>query len=104
MAEPITVVAFLKPAEGKKDEVKQGLDALIAKVQEGEDGVLRYQYYWDEKGQQFIFVELYKDMEAIANHRAQPYMVEMKAKAEEEGLLVGGVDARIITPMGGFVR
>lgn len=46
----------------------------------------------------------YRDMEAVAAHRGQPYFNEMKAQAEAEGLLAKPIDARVVVPAGGFTR
>jgi len=100
----VHVIAFIAPTPGKKDQAQEGLEALVAKVKENEEGALQYEFYWDEKNYEFVFIEKYRDMEAVAAHRGQTYFNEMKAQAEAEGLLAKPIDARVITPAGGFTR
>jgi len=104
MSDLIHVIAFLTVAPGQKDKAQEGLAALVAKVQEHEPDTLQYQYYWDEKNYEFVFIEKYKSMDAVAHHKAQTYFNEMKAQAEAQGLLAKPIDARVIVPTGGFTR
>ncbi|KAF2810048.1 antibiotic biosynthesis monooxygenase-like protein [Mytilinidion resinicola] len=104
MSDTVSVIAFITPAPGKKEQAQAGLEDLAAKVKENEPGALQYEFYWDEKNGQFVFIEKYKNLDAVAAHRGQVYYSELKTRAEAEGLLAAPIDARVIVHAGGFTR
>ncbi|KAF2499274.1 hypothetical protein BU16DRAFT_523780 [Lophium mytilinum] len=104
MSTTVNVVAFITPAPGKKAKILEALLATAAKVQGNEPDALIYEFYWDESHGQFVFVEKYKNMEAVVAHQKQPYFSELQALGEAEGLLAGPIDARLVEHVGGFTR
>lgn len=64
----ITIIATLKAAPGKEDEVADGLVELIGAADE-EPGLLIYSVHRDpEDPSTFVFFELYENDEAFAVH------------------------------------
>ncbi|KAF2499273.1 hypothetical protein BU16DRAFT_557605 [Lophium mytilinum] len=104
MAGAVHVIAFITAAPGKKDRILEVLVATAAKIKENEPDTLQYEFYWDEKNGQFVFIEKYKNSDAVTAHRGQPYYSEIKALAEAEQLLAAPIEARLIAPVGGFAR
>jgi quinol monooxygenase YgiN len=71
------VVAKLKAAAGKEEEMKKALMDMIPKVSE-EEGTLVYTLHQDQTDPTvFLFYEKYKDADALVVHSSTPYFKEL---------------------------
>ena len=69
----MVVVAKLKAAAGKEEEMKQALLDIIPKVGE-EEGTLVYTLHQDQNDPTlFLFYEKYKDTDALVAHSSTPH-------------------------------
>ncbi|KAF2182556.1 hypothetical protein K469DRAFT_752062 [Zopfia rhizophila CBS 207.26] len=99
-----TLIATITPAPGKKDEVQSALLSLIDFVQANEPDVLHYTLHFHDESSDFVFVEWFKDMEALDKHGKTDFMREFKERGEKEALVVKH-DLRILKGVvGGFAR
>ncbi|KAF1981889.1 hypothetical protein K402DRAFT_467223 [Aulographum hederae CBS 113979] len=79
----VYVVAFMKPAEGKIEEVGAGLKELAAAVKENEPGCIQYDVIFAKEHGSYTVFEVYKDMEAVAAHKEAAHVKEAFAQAAE---------------------
>lgn len=87
MSDAIHVVATLVAAEGKAEELQEALLSMLAPSR-AEEGCVSYDLFRDRKNpDQFVFVEQWRDEEAIKEHGQAPHMTEAGAKL---GGLLGG--------------
>lgn len=93
----IALIAKLTAAEGKADELKDALGALIAAA-DSEPGLEIYSAHQDnEDPNTFYFFELYTDQAALEVHgKAEPMTGAMKALG---GLLGGRPEVSRLTPV-----
>jgi len=102
MADSVFILAILTPKEGKVDEVAEGMAKLAKVVEENEPGCLSYGLFTNKDKTQVIAIEQYKDMEAIAAHRASAHMQEAMKSGKDE--LASPPDIQLLTAIGGFQR
>ena len=77
----IAVIAKVPVTPEKKDAALAAVKALMAEVAK-EDGTLYYTLNIDEKNPDtFVFIERYKDMDALAVHGATPHFKAFMEKA-----------------------
>jgi quinol monooxygenase YgiN len=93
----ISLIAKLTAADGKADELKEALGALIAAA-DSEPGLEIYSAHQDsEDPNTFYFFELYADQAALEVHgKAEPMLGAMKALG---GLLGGRPEVSRMTPV-----
>ncbi|KIW01223.1 uncharacterized protein PV09_07267 [Verruconis gallopava] len=99
----VYVVAQLKVAPGKLDEVLGGFTEMASKVEAGEPGCLSYQYFYNEKDGELAVFEIYKDMAAVEAHRNSEHFKEATG-ARSEGLFTEPPKFSILQRKGGFRR
>ncbi|MFY9397354.1 MAG: putative quinol monooxygenase [Desulfomonilia bacterium] len=76
----LTVVAVLKAKEGKEQEVKEAIEALVEKVRT-EDGTLAYAAHRGRKEPgKFLFYEKYRDKDAFNAHGSSAHFAEFFGK------------------------
>lgn len=84
----ITIVAKLKAAEGKQDELKAALTRMVEKVKANEPGVKSYSLHVaDSDPTVFMFYEQYADAAAFEAHGKTDHMKELGAALQ--GKLAG---------------
>ncbi|MHB1127363.1 MAG: putative quinol monooxygenase [Bacillota bacterium] len=72
----IAIVAKVRAKEGKEQELAALCMELAKKVRENEEGCLMYTPYVGAKDPaQIVFIEQYKDKEAIAIHGKTDYFI-----------------------------
>ncbi|WP_439817412.1 putative quinol monooxygenase [Zavarzinia sp. CC-PAN008] len=76
----IGVIATLKIKPGTNAEFEAVAKALIAKVTADEPGNLLYALHKGDDAETYVFIERYKDDDAIKAHRAAPHFKELGAK------------------------
>jgi len=77
----IAVIAKVPVQPEKKDEALAAVKTLMAEVAK-EDGTLYYTLNIDDKNPDtLVFMERYKDMDALAFHGATPHFKEFMEKA-----------------------
>ncbi|KAJ9612122.1 hypothetical protein H2200_003719 [Cladophialophora chaetospira] len=108
LKEPFYIVANLTPVPGKSQEVIAAIQPLTEYVQANEPGCLHYEMFQpagpdvDAASAPVVFIELWKDMEALEIHRnSEPYKALM-VRASTEGLLAAPPDVKVLQPVGGF--
>ncbi|KAF7943509.1 hypothetical protein EAE96_011432 [Botrytis aclada] len=102
---PLHALAIITPAPGKEARLREVMIELGKKVEENEQGVLRYQsfeQYDGEKGNVFVVQEIYEDEAALAAHMVTPHFIELGKVLSEEGLLGAPLDIKKIQPFAGF--
>ena len=85
----LPVIAKLTVQEGKEDEFKAAAAEMVAAVKQHEAGrTLQYSLAQSQKApNEFYFIELYADADAMAAHRDTPHMTAFGAKIG--GMLAG---------------
>jgi quinol monooxygenase YgiN len=79
----IVVVARIKAKQGCEKQLEESFRGMIAKVRE-EPGCEQYILHRALKDPtQFVFVEAYKDKEALDFHSKTPHMAELGKKLRE---------------------
>jgi len=69
----MVIVAKLKAAKGKENEMKEALLAIIPEVKK-EEGTLVYTLHQDQNDPcVFLFYEKYKDTDALVAHSSTPH-------------------------------
>jgi hypothetical protein len=68
MSSPILVVDSSDIREGKLDEVKAGVEDLVAFVEANEAEPLAYDIYFDEAGAQMTVVQIHPDSTSLERH------------------------------------
>ena len=91
----LTVVAYMKAAPGKEDELRARLEALIQPTSE-EDGYVNYDLHQGvEDPGVFIFYENWESPGHLDAHLATPHLVEfagiMGDLLDEDGLTINRV-------------
>jgi quinol monooxygenase YgiN len=77
----ISVIAKVPVQPEKKDDALAAVKILMAEV-EKEDGTLYYTLNIDDKNPDtLVFIERYKDMDALAVHGSTPHFKEFMEKA-----------------------
>ncbi|MDY0362318.1 MAG: putative quinol monooxygenase [Desulforegulaceae bacterium] len=78
-----TIIAHIHVKPEKKEEALKAAKELVEKVKE-EQGTLFYSFSINEKEPDtFVFMEKYKDMDAISAHSTTPYFKEFMKKAAD---------------------
>jgi quinol monooxygenase YgiN len=85
----IAVIAKLTVQEGKEDEFKTAGSEMVAAVKANESGrTLQYSLTQSQKTpNEFVFIELYADDSAMADHGKTPHMAAFGGKI---GALLAG--------------
>jgi quinol monooxygenase YgiN len=88
----LTVVAYMKAAPGKRDELKAELEALIEPTSK-EDGYVNYDLHQGiEDPDTFIFYENWESAAALDAHLATPHLVRfadiMHGLLDDNGLTI----------------
>lgn len=88
----LTVVAYMKAAPGKEDELRSSLEALIAPTS-AEHGYVNYDLHQNvEDPGQFVFYENWESAEALDAHLGTPHLVDfaerMGGMLDENGLTI----------------
>ncbi|GAA1899478.1 putative quinol monooxygenase [Lapillicoccus jejuensis] len=91
----LTVIAFMKAAPGKRDELKAALEALIEPTGQ-EAGYVNYDLHQSvEDPDRFFFYENWESGEHLDAHLATPHLVDFAARIpellDESGLSVNRV-------------
>ncbi|GAB3664439.1 putative quinol monooxygenase [Nocardioides korecus] len=86
----LTVIAFMKAAPGKEDELRRELEALIAPTA-AEDGFVNYDLHESvEEPGKFFFYENWESAEKLDAHLATPHLVRFAGMIgdllDEDGL------------------
>jgi hypothetical protein len=68
MSSPVLVVDSSDIREGKLEEVKAGVDDLVAFVEANEAEPLAYDIYFDEAGTQMTVVQIHPDSASLERH------------------------------------
>ncbi len=98
----ITVVATLRAAEGKADELAGVLTEQVGVIRKTEPGCLVYTLHRSVKDPRaFLFYEVYADQAAFDAHRASPHLAAYRKRREELGLLDGPVDVVVYGTVAG---
>ena len=93
----ISIIATLTAAEGKAEELVEGLEALIEAAEE-EAGLEVYSLHRDpDDASTLYFFELYSDEEAFAVHGKGEKMAA--AMGALGGLLGGRPDVKVLSPV-----
>ena len=79
----LTVIAYMKAAPGKTDELRTALEGLIAPTT-AEDGCVNYDLHEavEEPGT-FFFYENWEGAEQLDAHLATPHLVQFAGRIEE---------------------
>jgi quinol monooxygenase YgiN len=101
--EQIVQLAIFKYDPERKDQAAEGLAKLAAAVEEKEPDVLAYIPYMDEKANEVVFYEIYKNAAAVANHSKQPHM-RMLGPLVQNGVLIMPLKIVALNQVGGFHR
>ena len=91
----LTVIAYMKAAPGKRDELKAELEALIEPTSK-EDGYVNYDLHQGvEDPDTFFFYENWESPEHLDAHLATPHLVRfadiMDGLLDEKGLTINRV-------------
>jgi len=99
----VYVVARIKPAEGKVEEVEAGLAELAGLVEKNEPGAISYQFFYNEAESEFAVFEIYKDAEAAAAHKNSAHVAQA-IKEGLEGKIAAPPNIQVVKRKGGFRR
>jgi quinol monooxygenase YgiN len=93
--ELLTVIAYMRAAPGKRDELRAALEALIGPTRQ-EKGYVNYDLHQSiEDPDRFFFYENWESAEDLDAHLAAPHLVEFAARIpdllDESGLSVNRV-------------
>lgn len=91
----LTVIAFMRAAPGKRDELRAALEALVEPTGQ-EEGYVNYDLHQSiEDPDRFFFYENWESGEALDAHLAAPHLQEFAARLsdllDESGLSVNRV-------------
>ena len=91
----LTVIAYMRAAPDKRDELRQALEALIEPTRQ-EKGHVNYDMHQGiEDPDQFFFYENWESGEDLDAHIAAPHLVEFAARVpdllDESGLSINRV-------------
>lgn len=77
------VVARLYPKQGCEEELREVLEGLVAPTT-AEDGCIRYTLTRNQEGlREFVFVEEWRDEEALRSHLASPHIAAARERFRE---------------------
>ena len=92
----LTVVAKIRAAKGRGDELAALLTEQAAVVRREEPGCLVYRPHRATNDPDlFLFYELYESDAALELHRKAPHLAAYRERREKEGLTEGAVDVQI---------
>jgi quinol monooxygenase YgiN/quercetin dioxygenase-like cupin family protein len=81
----LTAVTFIRGLEGKEEELKQELLALAAPTR-AEPGCITYDLYQSpEKKNHFLRFEVWRNPEALEEHKATPHIQASFARRQQQG-------------------
>ncbi len=83
----IGVVATIRVKDGAANDFEATALRLVAAVNENEAGCLFYRLFRTDNENEFKFLEAYKDMDAVAAHRASDHF---KTIGKEMGAFMAG--------------
>ena len=91
----LTVIAYMKAAEGKEDELREALTALVEPTSQ-EDGYVNYDLHESiEEPGRFFFYENWESGEDLDAHLSAPHLQDFIAKMDDllddDGLTVNRV-------------
>ena len=91
----LTVIAYMRAAPGKRDELRAALEALIEPTSQ-EKGYVNYDLHQSvEDPDRFLFYENWESGEDLDAHLAAPHLVEFAGRIaellDENGLTVNRV-------------
>jgi quinol monooxygenase YgiN len=91
----LTVIAYMRAAPGKRDELRQALESLVEPTSR-EKGYVNYDLHQNiEDPDQFFFYENWESGEDLDAHLAAPHLVDFAARIpdllDESGLSVNRV-------------
>ena len=91
----LTVIAYMRAAEGKREELKAALEALVEPTSR-EAGYVNYDLHQSiEDPDRFFFYENWESAEHLDAHLSAPHLQEFAARMEdlldEDGLSVNRV-------------
>ena len=91
----LTVIAYMRAASGKRDELRQALEALIEPTSQ-ERGFVNYDLHQSlQDPDMFFFYENWESDEALDAHLAAPHLTALAARIpellDEQGLTVNRV-------------
>ena len=90
MADVLTVVAKVRAAKGKGDQLARLLEEQVRAVRQSEPGCLIYRPHRSTKDPElFVFYEQYKDDAAFDVHRKSTILAGFRERREKEGLTEG---------------
>lgn len=90
MADVLTVVAKIRAAKGKGDQLAKLLEEQVAAVMKSEPGCIIYRPHRSTKDPElFVFYEQYKDDAAFDVHRKSTILAGYRERREKEGLTEG---------------
>ena len=96
MADVLTVVAKLRAARGKGDQLAALLKEQVAAVRAAEPGCLVYRAHRSPRDPDaFCFYEQYRDEAAFEAHRKGPHLTAFRERREREGLIDGPAEVEI---------
>ena len=79
----LTVIAFMRAAPGKRDELRQALEALVGPTSQ-EQGYVTYDLHQGvEDPDAFFFYENWESGEHLDAHLAAPHLVEFAGRISE---------------------
>lgn len=99
----VTQVVTLTMKAGAEEKALAVLKELTEAVKAAEPGVLVYAAHRSQKEpSKIIFLEVYADDAALANHSKQPHMMKMFGAARE--IFEGGMDIHKMDRVAGYTR
>ncbi|QDS73830.1 hypothetical protein FKW77_006391 [Venturia effusa] len=105
MADPnsfIYVLAQIKPAEGKAEEILEIMATVAKAVEEDEPGCLSYQFFFSKEEYEIEVFEVYKDAAAAQAHKESAHFAEtLKGMS---GKLASPPKVQFVERKGGFRR
>lgn len=102
--ETITQLAKFGYKPEKKDVAAEALAGLAKKVEENEPDVLAYIPHLNEKDNEVVFFEVYKDKAAMDNHSKMPYMRDLGPLFGPDGAFKPPLKIVPLHQVGGFHR
>jgi quinol monooxygenase YgiN len=96
MAGKVTVVARLRAARGKGDELASLLAEQARVVREAEPGCIDYIACRSVSDpEDFLFYEVYRDEAGLEAHKAAPHLAAYRKKRQDLKLVEGPPDIRV---------
>ncbi|KAL4866591.1 hypothetical protein BDV12DRAFT_199068 [Aspergillus spectabilis] len=77
---------FLRPQEGKKEELNAFLDKNLSDIRENVNGVLVAFYFWSARKNEFVVVESFESTEAMFTYGNSKYHEDLVSKVIELGI------------------